>query len=65
MLPQCLAEWRYLPKGGSRPIVGRAIYETGTRPFIQADAANISSNAIRERERKWRESEREVPSYRH
>src|ERR1700741_4625317 len=30
MLPQCLAEWRYLPKGRCRPIVGRAIYETGT-----------------------------------
>jgi len=65
MLAQCLAGWRYLQNGRSRPIVGRAIHETGTRSLTEADAANISPDAIRERERKRRESEREVPSYRH
>jgi len=49
----------------SRSIVGRAIHETGTRPLTEADAANISADEIRECERKRRESEREVPSYRH
>src|ERR1700720_3501292 len=34
MLAQCLAGWRYLQNGRSRPIVGRTIHETGTRPFI-------------------------------
>jgi hypothetical protein len=65
MLAQCLAGERYLQNGRSRPIVGRTIHETGTRPFIEADAANISADAIRQCERKWRESEREVRSYRH